>query len=158
MSKQPENNDFSRYTTAIDFWKLQCETQWRHFGAFVLPHTLLMAFLLSKFFEKNPSPLVLRIVAIVGLILSILWLFVHIRGVAWSNFRMKMAKECERRLSEYDFLTGRAEDFSKDKEVNVDADKAKMPWYARIKTNKLTTGLILIFILAYLCMAIHTWL
>lgn len=154
MSEKPENRAFSRYTTAIDFWKLQCETQWRQFGAFVLPHTLLMALLLPQVFAENPSQLVVRIMAIVGLVLSALWFFVHVRGVAWSNLRMKMAKECERKLSKYDFLTGRAEDFANDKEVNVDIDKAQMPCYARIKTNKLTTVLIVIFILSYLIMAI----
>ena len=137
------------YETAVDFWKFQCETQWRQFGAFVLPHTLLMAFLLQQWFAEKPSPRGVSSMAGAGLALSLLWFVVHMRAVSLSKFRMEKAKLYEQDLEEYDFFTGDAKQFADGREVVVGGVRCQMPWCTRVRVSIWTTILIIIFGVMY---------
>src|SRR5438876_555055 len=95
-----DENDPQRYIAALGLLNQERQLFWQTFTAFLVAHTVFMAFLLQM--VSRPGILWSWApgafwASILGCVLSILWLTAHRRTAAYNRLRMAQAREAEPR-------------------------------------------------------------
>jgi len=87
-----------RYKCSLDHFRHETNNLWHITGMFLLPHTILLAFVLKVSFEKpaivgwNPAAFV---ITLPGIALCILWWFACARASSYFLLRRAQAQEVE---------------------------------------------------------------
>jgi hypothetical protein len=147
-----------RYTAALGLLNQERQLFWQTFGAFLLAHTVFMAFLLQTASRQGIlwswSPGVF-VTSIIGLMLCGPWYMAHLRTWAYNDFRMAQAREVEP-LS-WKLLRDKGESFANGDPVNIGTPRYQMPWLVRgVRTMYAVTALIALFALFYTAIAFLT--
>jgi len=146
-----DNPNIQSYLVAIEHARYEGQMLWQIFTAFLLAHTVFLAFLLQTAFVQQVGmfrPGVF-IAGIVGLLLCIPWIATYQRSTAYYRFRMAQAREAE--PTNYRLLKGVGEEFSTGKKVKVDQALHQLGWLARkLNTSRSIPALIVVFALVYL--------
>jgi len=145
------NEQLEKYKCFLEQMRYEGEFLWRIFGAFLLPQSIFLAFLLSVGIEKGrltgwgPSA---SVAAIAGFLLCLVWMFVCYRSVAYYHFWVAQVMEAEKPLA-WDLMKGRREDFKKGCPVKIGERCCRMDWYQKIKVRYGLYLVIWIFLIIY---------
>jgi len=142
------NNDsdsIREYLTALEHVRYEGQLLWQIFGAFLVAHTVFLAFLLQATFggeQVVQYRLGTFIGGFIGFLLCIPWMASYFRSSAYYIFRMLQAREKE--PSEWNLIKGKGEDFSAGKCVTVSDETCQVPWIARLLPTKRSVPLLII--------------
>lgn len=147
------NKELEYYRIILDYSKFEGESQWKVFSAFLIAHTVFMAFLLQSGFTSNPicayNPGVF-IAGILGVILCFLWLASYHRNKGYCDLRLAQAKKFEpddMKLVKDENI----EKFSNGNEIIVEDTCLQIGWAGRIsRTRRSVPFLIYVFALFYI--------
>lgn len=144
-----------RYKCFLEQMRYDGEFLWSTFGAFLLPQTVFLGFLLSVGFgEENPIgwSLGLFIAALVGVVLSIVWIATFRRSMAYYHFTVAQVREVE--PPGWDLFKGRREKFRDGYPVKIDGCCYQTKGLLRIKVRWAIQFVIYTFIGTYVIVAI----
>lgn len=141
----------SKYTVALQILIQEGQLYWQTFGAFLLAHTVFLAFLLQSLSTTpatawRPGAFV---AAILGSLLCVPWLAALLRSSANHKFRMAQAKSTEPRG--WNLLAKDGESFAEGNSVIISGKTYRIPWLSRLLRTTLSAKiLIAFFAVAYL--------
>jgi hypothetical protein len=140
------------YAAALEQTRYEGQLMWQIFGAFLLPHTVFLAFLLQTAFgsgQINSYRPGVFFASIVGGLLCIPWAASYSRNSDYYTFRMAQAREAE--PMNWNLLKGQGEQFSAGEKVRI-ADKTyRVNWLSRVlRTKRSVPLLISFFVIVYL--------
>jgi hypothetical protein len=151
----PVDGPDDRYAHALEQVRYEGQLLWQIFGAFLLAHTVFMAFLLqSAFNSETPGyqPAVF-FPGLVGALLCLPWFAAYTRSSDYYIFRMAQAKAVEPKG--WNLVAGQGEEFSDGKPVNVDSKTYRVNPLGRIlRTKRSVPLLIIIFLATYLALVV----
>ena len=136
------------YESAQNLARSEATNVWQRFYVFLALNTFLLgATVLS-------APVVLKpVLGAVGLFICFLWLAMSKRGFTYFKYYFRYAREREKLLDGHDLLQ-RGEMLGNGKEIEVDRERLRMPWSARVLLAQRAAYLMVyIFILAYVALA-----
>jgi len=119
-----------KYKAAMELIKYYNDNLRRSVSDFILAHTILFAFILTKVFDREARPsFSFLIVSIFGFFLCIVWYGSATRFRAHRDLRFAQARAAE--PEGWGLITGIGKDFSDGKEVSLGEKKYKMDWLSR---------------------------
>ena len=150
-----DKNSPDRYRIALQWVQYEGGLLWQIFGAFLLPHTIFLAFLLQAVLGADlpadqpgcfwPS--------VIGLVLCIPWWAAYNRNSAYYKFRLAQAKDTE--PEGWELLNGPVERFADGHEVTVGGGTLRHKGISRLlNTRRSVTLMIAIFAVVYFGIAI----
>jgi len=150
-AKNTAELDHSKYTVALKILIQEGQLYWQTYGAFLLAHTVFLAFLLQSI-SCSPAT-VWRpgafVAGILGFLLCIPWLAALLRSSANHTFRMAQAKSAE--PHGWNLLKIDGENFAEGNSVTINDQQYRIPWLPRIlRTTFSAKTLIALFAVAYL--------
>jgi hypothetical protein len=165
-------NGLQKYQAALQLLQYEQQILWLIFGAFLLPHTVLVGFLLDSFLGGRAEAawhLGRFSVAVLGLLVSIPWFAAYGRNAAYYFFRMSQAKAAE--PDNWHLLKVDGESFADGdqvtievrhkvtidgkEQVTIDGKKHQIPCFSRFfRTRWAIPVLMLFFPVIYLGLAI----
>ena len=143
-----DNPNNQSYLVAIEHARYEGQMLWQIFTAFLLAHTVFLAFLLQTAFVQQVGMFrpgvfiagIRRIAAMHPLDTT------YQRSTAYYRFRMAQAREAE--PADYRLLKGVGEEFSTGKKVKVGQAVHQLGWLARkLNTSRSIPALIVVFAL-----------
>jgi hypothetical protein len=146
--------DLGRYTAALEQVRYEGQLLWQIFNAFLLAHTVFLAFLLQAGFGSGKAMVSCRpgvfVAGIVGVILCVPWMATYLRSSAYYIFRMAQAREAE--PVAWNIIKGQGEAFSAGRSPVIVGEEAYgLPWLGRaLRTKRSVPLLIVVFFLSYL--------
>jgi hypothetical protein len=154
-SKQEQCKVGGRYEAALAQARHEDKMMWQRFGAFLVPHTILMAVVL-KVGDGHPWHYSYGtfIASIAGFALCVLWLAVYQRSSAFHQFRIAQARKIE--PDGWNILAGDGRKFSDGEPIfdwfkPCNDEEFEMPWLAQVlRTRTASYSMILLFLLVYL--------
>ncbi len=157
-----DNEQIELYKTALEQVRYEGQLLWQIFNAFLLAHTVFVAFLLQATFGQQPiansRPTVL-VAGVIGLALCILWAATYLRSSAYYIFRMAQAREAE--PPGWKLLKEAGEEFSSGRQVRIGANTYQATWLGRnLRTKRSVPLLIAVFAIIYLgiiCISVPWW-
>jgi len=151
-----KNKSEDKYQSALEHVRYEGQLLWQIFGAFLLAHTVFLAFLLQSALGRE------QIVgyssgsffaSLVGFLLCIPWIASYLRSSAYYEFRMAQAKEAE--PDSWNLLKRNGEKFAEGEEVTIGEKKYRVRWFSRVlRTKRSVPLLIAFFIIIYLIILI----
>ncbi len=123
-----DSNKIQEYLTTLEHVRYEGQLLWQIFGAFLLAHTVFVAFLLQATFGSGQVAqyrLGTFIAGFSGLLLCIPWMASYLRSSAYYIFRMLQAREKE--PSNWSLIKGKGENFSAGKPVIVSGQTYRIP-------------------------------
>ena len=145
---QSSEEEVEKYKCFLELWRYDGGLLWRIFGAYLLPHTVLLAFLLSIGFGDrgltgwNPWTFT---AAILGIWFCIIWMISCSRAIALSDLTGTEAKK--REPSSWSLLKGPRDEF-------MEGTYCKMKWYHKLRVRKSVLMIIVTFLTMYSLLAI----
>ena len=139
-----------RHQVAIDWVKYEGDLLWQVFGAFLLAHTVFVAFLLQAVLDKNlpadhPSGFW---AGLMGLVLCLPWFSAYLRSSKYYEFRIAQAKESE--PHDWEILRGAGEDFAEGKPVTIGGKTFQHTLLAhKLRTRLAVPFMIIVFAVVY---------
>src|SRR5690349_3000755 len=119
-----------QYQAALEHLKFEGELLWQIFGAFLLAHTVFMAFLLQVLNKPLPANHPGGFWgSLVGLLLCLPWYSSFLRNSAYYDFRMAQARAAE--PPTWHLLREAGQQFAEGECVTVDGKHHRQPWLAR---------------------------
>ncbi|MFA6376885.1 MAG: hypothetical protein WCX69_05815 [Candidatus Paceibacterota bacterium] len=119
-----------KYKAAVELIKYYNDNLRRSISDFILAHTILFAFILTKVFDKDARPSIsFLIVALFGFFLCVVWYGSATRFRAHRDLRFAQARAAE--PEGWDLITGTGKDFSDGKQVRIGGKIFKMDWLSR---------------------------
>jgi len=147
--QQSDDKKLEKYKCFLEQLRYDGGLLWRIFGAFLLPHSIFLAFLLTVSFEKERvSSIGIVTAAIIGFILGIVWLLSCFRSIAFYDFRMAQAKEME--FSDWNLLKGKPEKFREGRKVKIGERDYCLKWFQKVSTRWAVLVIVIMFLTAYL--------
>jgi len=151
-----ENKETELFTKALEQVRYEGQLLWQIFGAFLLPHSVFLAFILQNAFNGDALTLSrpgVFIASVVGFLLCIPWVASYSRSSDYYIFRMAQARAAE--PPGWDLLHGAGEKFSAGNSVVIGGTHYRVKWLGRaLRTKYSAPMLILIFALAYVAVAV----
>lgn len=152
------SDECDRYNAALEHVRYEGQLLWQIFGAFLLAHTIFLAFLLPSAAESarwHSAPAVFW-PCVVGLTLCVPWFATYFRSSAYYMFRMAQAAAAE--PSGWNLLKGDGQRFSDGEEVVMIGEKPYRPnWIARhLRTRRSVPMMIWAFVVLYGFLAISS--
>lgn len=147
--------DREHYDAAVLQVRYEGQLLWQRFGAFLLPHSVFLAFVLNSASAGQIGHYSFRTFwsSVVGFLLCVPWLAVYMRSSAYYSFRIAQAREIE--PAGWHLFGGKARDFSAGKNVTVSSENRRMPWLARrLRTEQAGWSMIFVFFLVYLAVVV----
>lgn len=125
MPDQGPNQDL--YEIAIQQVWYEGQLLWQRFGAFLLPHTIFLAFVLNSAATRQLASYAPGVFwpSVVGLLLCVPWLAVYVRSSAYYVLRIAQARAVE--PPGWQLLGGAAQDFSGGRSVSIGGESLRMP-------------------------------
>jgi hypothetical protein len=155
MDQPSKNNgaeDLNKFQAALQLLQYEQQILWLIFGAFLLPQTVLLGFLLDSALKADPNHLwhVGRfIIALLGLLICVPWFAAYKRNAAYYFFRMSQAKAAE--PTEWYLLREEGENFADGHEVKINGEPHQLPCLSRaIRTRSAIPMLMLLFPIIYI--------
>lgn len=139
-----------RYRIALEQVRYEGQLLWQIFGAFLLAHTVFLAFLLQSAFNGDSPGYRLSVFfpGLLGLFLCLPWFASYLRSSDYYIFRMAQAKEAE--PEDWNIIRGNGEVFSKGDSVEIGGRFYRVNWLGRVlRTKRSVPALVLAFALAY---------
>lgn len=150
MTREEKKSELDRYRAAIEILGNAAQDFWRITASFLLPHTVLLGFLLNATLTEQQHGLYKPgcfLTALVGILLCILWMATYQRSSAYYIFRTHQAKDAE--PEGWDLLHGIGEKFAEGKRVSL--KPYRIPWFGRMLSTRYSVpSLIFIFGIMYL--------
>ena len=144
-----------RFTHALEQARYEGQLLWQIFGAFLLPHTVFVAFLLQSVFNNHMpdyEPAVF-FPGLLGAVLCLPWYASYSRSSDYYIFRMAQAKAVE--PPDMGLIAGAGERFSDGEQVEVGGKPYRIKRLGRVlRTKKSVPVLILTFLGVYLALVI----
>ena len=131
-----EDKILQKYQIAIETMRYEGQLLWQIFNAFLLAHTVFMAFLLQAAFnlQAGSHNIGSFIAGVIGILLCIPWMATYQRSSEYYIFRMIQAREAE--PDGWGFLKDKSEDFSAGKAVQIGNSTYRVNWLARVLRTK----------------------
>ena len=157
-STSTDGEKCSKYQVAIQLLQYDQQILWLIFGAFLLPQTVLLGFLLDSTLSAGPVAVwhVGRfIAAVLGLLVCVPWFAAYKRNAAYYFFRMSQAKAAE--PDGWHLLREEGEKFADGHEVVVDGKAHQLPCLSRVlRTRWAILMLMSLFPIIYVALVILT--
>jgi hypothetical protein len=153
------DKDQQRYSAALDLLGQERQLFWQTFSAFLLAHTVFMAFLLQAVSHSDIpswSP-VLWLASWLGFILCVPWLAAQWRTSAYNDLRMAQAREAE--PAPWRLLKDISQAFAEGNRVIIEERPFQLPRLIRrlrLRTTYSVMALIGLFAVMYVVIAILT--
>ncbi len=158
MANENVNEKISKYLAASEIFKLEGQLLWQRFGAFLLIHTVLLAFILKGVFEQqqpirpNQS---LFATGILGIILCFLWLLTYSRGWQYSDFRTAQLHDAE--PSNWNLVAGAGKKFADGERVVIGSKDYQMNLLSKMPQKYVFGAVIGSFALVYMGIMLVSW-
>jgi len=149
MSSTKDNSE--AYKTALDLMVLETQDSWQTFSAFLLIHTIFLAFLLNSALGENPCTFKLGafIASILGLLLCIPWAVAYARTSSYVYFRIAQARSLE--PADWNLIKGNGKAFAEGESITIEGKSYRMHWLARhLRMLYVLAIIIVIFSLVYI--------
>lgn len=146
--KKDEASDI--YSYAFKLTLNEGSVLWNSSNGFLIANTIIVAIIaniLPYIGEKN-NPLILLGIAIIGFLISLLWFLSYRRRSDYYKFHIAQAKEVE--PPSWKLLADKGERFANGEIVHIGEAHYQLGRLSRIRTNRLMTVFISIFLLAYI--------
>jgi len=147
-----ESKSMDSYTNALEQVRYEGQLLWQIFSAFLLAHTVFLAFLLQTAFgsgRMNSYHPGVFLASVVGGLLCIPWAASYSRSSDYYTFRMAQAREAE--PTGWNLLKGEGEQFSAGRSVKIGTQTHRVSWLGRVlRTKRSVPLLIAFFALVYL--------
>ena len=152
MQRSSEKN-LEKFKCLLEYFKYEELLSWQIFGAFLLAHTVFLAFILSAGFREkellgwDPG---IFITAVVGFLLCVAWWASYRRSSAYVLLRRAQTREEE--PSDLNLIGGEAEGYSEGNSMIVGGTRYEIEgWLARrLKTRHGMAFVIIVFFVVYL--------
>lgn len=145
------NEQLEKYKCFPEQMRYEGEFLWRIFGAFLLPQSIFLAFLLSVGFGDEKltrwSPGVF-IAAIVGLLLCIAWMLICLGSIAYYHFSVAQVKGIEPK--DWELMKGRREEFRDGRSVKIEGRWYQIKCFLKIRVRYAIYVIIVAFFMTYL--------
>lgn len=120
-----------RYKAAVELIKYYNDNLRRSVSDFILAHTILFAFILTKVFDANAkSSISFFIVSLFGFLLCVMWYGNADRFRRHRDLRFAQAREVE--PEGWNLITGPGKRFSEGKEVELAGKKYQLDFLSRV--------------------------
>jgi hypothetical protein len=150
VSRDSDQTTRDRYAHALEQVRYEGQLLWQIFGAFLLAHTVFLAFLLQIAFSNHGTgyqPAVF-FPGLLGFFLCLPWFASYSRSSDYYLFRMAQAKNAE--PEDWNIIRGIGERFSEGSSVEIDGRSYRVNWLGRVlRTKRSVPALILAFTLVY---------
>jgi hypothetical protein len=147
--------DTEHYAHALEQVRYEGQLLWQIFGAFLLAHTVFVAFLLQSAFSNTAPGFQASVFypAMLGAILCLPWYATYSRSSDYYIFRMAQAKALE--PAGWNLIQGQGEQFSAGKPVVIAGERYRVNWLGRMLRTKRSVPLLLLsFLAAYVTLMI----
>ena len=153
-----EEIKIQRYQIAVENMRYEGQLLWQISNAFLIVHTVFMAFLLQTTFSQNAKcqSYGLFLAGLIGVLLCIPWMASYQRSSHYYIFRLFQAREVE--PEGWDILKNKGEEFSSGQKIRIGKSTCQINWLARVlRTKRSVPLLILTFASTYILIAIISW-
>lgn len=138
-----------RFAHALEQVRYEGQLLWQIFGAFLLAHTVFLAFILQSAFSlPDGYQAAVFFPGILGAILCLPWFAAYSRSSDYYIFRMAQAKALE--PDGGNLIKGQGEQFSAGHAVVIDGKPYRVNWLGRaLRTKRSVPLLVFSFLAAY---------
>lgn len=151
-----DSEKIQEYLSALEHVRYEGQLLWQIFGAYLLAHTVFLAFLLHAIFAAGSVVqwrIATFIAGVIGLLLCVPWMASYLRSSAYYVFRMAQARAKE--PSGWNLIGGDGKDFAAGKRVTVDGESYQIPGIAQVlRTKRSVPLLVAVFAVVYLGVAV----
>lgn len=151
--KNDKEEALEKYKLTLDFLKFEATMLWQIFGAFFVANTIFIGFILTSIAEgKILNKCIILLVALIGIIITIIWFITFIQNSDWYYFRMWQAKKAEKEYDElciskkWALLNREGEEFAKGNHIKNLDNEFQMKWISKKIKNR-TAGYSLILLI-----------
>lgn len=149
------SSDPDQYAHALEQVRYEGQLLWQIFGAFLLAHTVFLAFLLQSSFNTAVPGFQSAVFypALLGALLCLPWYAAYSRSSDYYIFRMTQARSLE--PAGWNLIQGQGVQFSAGNAVDIGGQSYRVNWLGRVLRTKRSVPLLLLsFLGAYLALVV----